>query len=140
MRLIDFKDTASFFSELADFGTTAESTASVRETVANVLSSVREEGDMAVARFTKQFDKADVSAAHLRVSAEELQNAVGQLVAGDRSAIREAIRCVRQFHKQTLPRNWQETNPHGAKVGERFYPIDRVGLYIPGGMCHWFRR
>ena len=133
MRLIDFKDTASFFSELADFGTTAESTASVRETVANVLSSVREEGDMAVARFTKQFDKADVSAAHLRVSAEELQNAVGQLAAADRSAIREAIRCVRQFHKQTLPRNWQGTNLHGAKVGERFYPIERVGLYIPGG-------
>ena len=55
------------------------------------------------------------------------------LSASDRKVIREAIRQVKDFHKQTLPKNWSAINQQGGRVGERFYPIERVGLYIPGG-------
>ena len=133
MRVINFKDEVPFFEELADFGSTVEAVDGVRATVSKVLAEIREQGDAAVARYTLQFDKAKVAPDDLRVAPADLQAAVQSLAAGDRAAIREAIRCVRHFHRQTLPKRWQGNNSHGARVGERFYPIRRVGLYIPGG-------
>ena len=101
--------------------------------VSEVLTAVQEKGDSAVLAYTKQFDKANLKASDLKVSAEVLKASEQAISASDRKVIREAIRQVKDFHKQTLPKNWSAINQQGGRVGECFYPIERVGLYIPGG-------
>ena len=128
-----FSNDINFNKQLESFcrkGTVAKDVASV---VSEVLDAVQKKGDSAVLAYTKQFDKANLKASDLKVSAEALKASVQSLSASDRKAIRDAIRQVKDFHKQTIPKNWSSTNQQGGRVGERFYPIERVGLYIPGG-------
>ena len=107
--------------------------AEVRETVAGVLADIEARGDAAVAEYTKKFDKADVPASELRVAPEDLAKAAEGLTDVQRAAIEESIANVREFHQKTIPESWSGTNPHGATVGEKYYPIQRVGCYVPGG-------
>lgn len=74
-----------------------------------------------------------MKAAGMRVADDELKTAMSSLAPGDRKAIRASIALVKDFHKKTLPRGWKAKNAQGGIVGERFYPIQRVGLYVPGG-------
>ncbi len=110
-----------------------EERAAVRESVAAILRDVRARGDAAVIEYTRRFDGFDCTAAGLRVPESALRAAPRTLSADERARIREAIRCVREFHKHGLPRGWTARNPHGARVGERWYPLGRVGIYIPAG-------
>ena len=105
----------------------------VLDTVATVLAAVRKRGDDAILAYTRQWDKVSLKATDLRVAASRLETAVAALPQEDREAIEAAIQYVRDFHQQTLPQSWKNQNAHGAMVGEHFYPIQRVGLYIPGG-------
>ena len=128
-----FSNDSRFKKQLESFchkGTVAKDVSSV---VSEVLSAVQKKGDGAVLAYTKQFDKADLKASDLKVSAEALKASEQSLSASDRKVIREAIRQVKDFHKQTVPKNWSAMNQQGGRVGEHFYPIERVGLYIPGG-------
>lgn len=105
----------------------------VRDVVTELLAAVAAEGDAAVLRLTRQFDQADVRAEQLRVTKAELEAAVETLTKAQRFAIEAAAASIRDFHEKTVPQPWTALNPHGAEVGERFYPLGRVGLYIPGG-------
>jgi len=105
----------------------------VKEIVSGILEDVRKRGDRAVIEYTERFDGFPSSPGKLRIKEEDLKAAEASLSANQRKRIRESIRCVREFHKNGLPSNWMKPNPHGAKVGERWYPIDRVGIYIPAG-------
>lgn len=69
----------------------------------------------------------------MRVKPDEIKKALSLVSPADKKAIREAVACVKAYHKHTFPKNWRAKNPHGATVGENFYPINRVGIYIPGG-------
>ena len=123
----------NFFERLSDYCSEGEPSSDVVDTVSRILTDVRRRGDRAVLAHTYTFDKVRLRADRLRVSSDVLAAAAVGLLPRERRAIREAIRCVRDFHKKTLPRSWKGRNPHGAIVGERFYPLERVGLYIPGG-------
>jgi histidinol dehydrogenase len=105
----------------------------VSATVADILAAVRDRGDAAVCELTERFDGFRPTPATLRVPAAELRAAARALDPAMRAAIGEAIACVRAFHQRGLPRSWSARNPHGARVGERWYPLQRVGIYIPGG-------
>jgi len=105
----------------------------IAETVRAVIEEVERDGDPAVFRFTERFDQAKLSAKTVRVQESELAAAPKTLTPKQRQAVREAIKCVKDFHRKTLPKSWRGQNPHGAVVGETFYPIERVGLYVPGG-------
>ncbi len=133
MKIWEFKNTPAWFEELARFGGNAAAAGDISKTVAEVLTAVRNDGDAAVLAYTEKFDQAKLSAKDLRVSDTQLASAAQVLKPAERKAIREAMRCVREYHKHTLPKDWEAKNPQGARVGERFYPIQRVGLYIPGG-------
>lgn len=108
-------------------------TGSIGRTVGRIIEKIELEGDAAVLAFTEKFDGAKLSPKELRVPEKELVAASKNLKAHERKAIGEAIKNVSDFHKKTLPKKWRGKNPHGATVGENFYPIHRVGLYIPGG-------
>lgn len=126
-------DATGFRSRLARYCREAASGKNVGAAVASVIEAVRKEGDKAVLRYTKQFDKAELKLAQLKVSADEMKDSAKSLAPAQRRALRDSLRCVQDFHRKTLPKPWRGKNPHGATVGEEFYPIQRVGLYVPGG-------
>ncbi|MEX0332274.1 MAG: histidinol dehydrogenase [Puniceicoccaceae bacterium] len=132
MKKLSFKD-PRFYQKLGRFAADSSDHSELQESVSAILEDVRRRGDKAVVEYTERFDGFRSSAGALRVMPEQLQTAKDSLEPHQRKAIREAIRCVREFHKKGLPADWTARNPHGALVGERWYPIERVGIYIPAG-------
>ena len=99
----------------------------------SIVEAVRTRGDGAVLEFTERFDGAKLAAEQLAVSQAELFHAS---VAADeplRAAVAEAAGNIAAFARKSLRRNWSAKNSHGATVGEKFDPFQRVGIYIPGG-------
>jgi len=132
MESLAFSD-PGFWKKLARFCEPAADAANVADTVAAVIADIRKDGDQALSSYTEKFDGAKITAKKLRVSQAEMQAGAKTLKPAERRCIREAIASVKDFHRKTLPRSWRGKNRHGATVGEEFYPIRRVGLYIPGG-------
>lgn len=132
MKKLNFED-PRFFKKLQGFASDELDDARVSGIVSAILADVRQRGDQAVIELTEKFDGFRSTAGKLRMNPMDLKRAEKSLSAVQRKAIRESIHCVRQFHKQGLPMNWSGPNPHGAKTGERWYPIGRVGIYIPAG-------
>lgn len=126
-------DDPEFRSILTNLNRSIESGEAVTQRVQKILHDVRTEGDDAVLRYTRQFDQADLSVGKLRVPPSELEEAVANLTATTKRALKEALRHVRAFHRAGLPHGWKGKNPHGAQVGENYYPLERVGIYVPGG-------
>ena len=122
-----------FEKRLLSFIETANDISDVAGPVTEVLSAIRDHGDKAVIEYTERFDKVTLTPNRLRVPESALKAAVKSLKPEQKRAFKEAIKSVAEFHKNTLPKSWKGKNPHGATVGERFYPIQRVGLYVPGG-------
>lgn len=132
MKILNTK-TADFWKQLEVACEQAEGFAGIADAVSSVIESVRKNGDLALEEFTLKFDGAKIPAKSMRVSDAEIKEALAKVSAKNKKMIREAVACVREYHKHTRPKNWRAKNPHGAVIGENFYPINRVGLYIPGG-------
>ncbi len=105
----------------------------VERTVTEVIREIEKHGDQALLRYTKKFGGATLSGRQLAVPSKDLAAAWEQLDAPTRRALRAAHRNIRSFAARSLRRNWSARNAQGAKVGERFDPFQRVGIYIPGG-------
>lgn len=134
MKILNFNSKA-FWSQLAKQTEPVSHSAEIADIVSQVIADVKEKGDAALLEYTLKFDKAKLTAKTMRVSEAEIACALAQVPAKDKREIKNAIKCVRDFHKHTMPKNWRAKNPHGATIGENFYPISRVGLYIPGGQA-----
>ena len=100
---------------------------------AQVLSDIRTRGDAAIVDAVRQFDKAKLTPATFRVPQNELLRAAKQVPPAVQKAIRQAHRNVRTFAKAGLRQSWQIPTAKGGRCGEFFRPIERVGVYIPGG-------
>lgn len=105
----------------------------IEERTRAILHAVERGGDEALLEFTERFDGAKLSPDQLAVTQAELVTASLKADESLRAAIAEADRNVAAFAKKSKRRNWQSKNSHGAKVGEKFDPFQRVGIYIPGG-------
>lgn len=105
--------------------------ASVRETVAEIISKVRQTGDAALLLYTEKFDHVRLGT--LRVGKVELQAARKRIEARAVKAIAASHANVRDFARRSLRKSWSAINRQGARVGERFDPYQRVGIYVPGG-------
>ncbi|RQG96965.1 histidinol dehydrogenase [Natrarchaeobius chitinivorans] len=116
-------DRTAFFERDAGIDEVA---ADVRE----IVDRVREEGDVAVREYTSEFD--NVSVGNLEVT-DECERAYDGLEEGIREAIEDAIANVREFHEAQVPEDWRREFSDGRELGRRFRPIDRVGVYVPGG-------
>lgn len=130
MKILDYKS-ATFAEDLKKACESVALSPEIVSAVDSVIAAVRERGDDAVRELTKKFDGADV--ADTAVSEAEMKAAAKLVSASDKKAMREAIASVKAYHLHTKPKNWRAKNPHGATIGENFYPINRVGIYIPGG-------
>ena len=106
------------------------------DTVREIMSEIRENGDSAVREYTLKYDKADIS--DFRVSASEIEAAIGNVGDELKNAIRIAAQNIDLFHvAQKNPHRVTETMP-GVKCWQKSVPIGRVGLYIPGGSAPLF--
>jgi len=105
----------------------------IEERTRTILELVHARGDEALLEFTVRFDGAELNPSQLAVTQAELMTA--SLKADDslRAAIAEAQRNIANFAKKSRRRDWKTRNSHGASVGEKFDPFQRVGVYIPGG-------
>jgi len=100
------------------------------QAVAQILRSVQREGDAALRRWSQLLDKADLT--DFRVPSGALENALRTIPADLRAALQSAARRIRAFHElQPIP-NW-ESDALGGRIGQRFTPVERVGVYVPGG-------
>ncbi|SEH10669.1 histidinol dehydrogenase [Natronorubrum sediminis] len=98
--------------------------------VEEIVSRVHEEGDVAVREFTSEFD--DVELGNIEIT-DACERAYEDLEPDLREAIEAAASNVKAFHETQLPADWREEASPGRELGRRFRPIDRVGVYVPGG-------
>jgi len=132
MRLISYKD-RGFHKTVKELNRQAEPSAEVRETVAEIISAVQSGGDAALLAYAEKFGGPKLKAARIRVTPAEIKKARASLTPEIKKALAASITNVSAFAKKSLRKNWFMKNAQGATVGERFDPLPRVGLYIPGG-------
>jgi histidinol dehydrogenase len=103
-------------------------------TVAGILADVRKRGDAAVLEYTRKFDRLPLdNAASMELSRDELRVAFDGLPAEQRSALEQAAQRVTDYHKKQVQISWSYTDAEGTLLGQQVTPLDRVGLYVPGG-------
>ena len=107
---------------------------SVEATVRSIVAAIRERGDEALLEYTRQFDRVDASSmADLEIGREELDRALRAIPAGQAQALRDAAERIRRFHERQRSESWEYADSDGTRLGQRVTPLDRVGLYVPGG-------
>ncbi len=112
----------------------AEQDASIERTVLDILADIRQRGDAAVLDYTRKFDRLDIHDAHqLELPRSELDKALASLSGEQRAALETAAQRVRAFHERQRAESWTYTEADGTVLGQRVTPLDRVGLYVPGG-------
>ncbi len=108
--------------------------AAVDATVAEILEAVRTRGDAAVLEYTRRFDRVETnSMRELELHRERLAAALAGLPGEQRSALEQAAQRVRAYHERQVMQSWTYTEPDGTVLGQQVTPLDRVGLYVPGG-------
>ncbi|MBU0713753.1 MAG: histidinol dehydrogenase [Verrucomicrobia bacterium] len=100
-----------------------------------MLADIQTRGDEAVARFIRQLDGADLTPAQFAVQKAELNAARTQVDADFVAAAQEAHKRILHFAHASLKKDWSMSTPKGGTVGEQFAPLERIGLYIPGGQA-----
>jgi len=104
-----------------------------QEKARRILADIRKNGNRAVSTYVKRFDGVSLRAGDFAVTKAELAAARASLSAGMRAAVREAHKRIVAFAKASLRKDWWIPGLQGGKLGERFLPLDRVGVYVPGG-------
>jgi histidinol dehydrogenase len=112
--------------------------AAIDAAVVNILNAVQQEGDEAVLSFTKQFDRLNVaSVAELEIPKKDLESAYQSLSTEQKSALDIAAKRVRAYHERQKIEagchSWEYEEADGTRLGQKVTPLDRVGIYVPGG-------
>jgi len=102
-------------------------------TVREILQAVRRQGDTALLRYTAEFDHQTLTADELRIRGSELDAAYQQVSRELLDAIRLACRNIEAFHRQRMPKSWVQFHEDNVVLGKRYTPVDRAGIYVPGG-------
>jgi len=105
----------------------------VTEKVRRIVQDVREDGDKALLRYTRKFDKVKLASRDLKVSANEINGAYQNIDTNFISSLKHIIENVQRFHRKQLPKSWKMKQDEGVQLGEMFKPIESVGVYVPAG-------
>ena len=126
---------ADFAATLDALLTVDEATdAAIESAVTEIIVRVRREGDAAVLDYTQRFDGLAAAAmAELALPPAALQAALDGLPATQRQALETAAQRIRDYHEKQLATSWSYTEADGTRLGQKITPLDRVGLYVPGG-------
>ena len=114
----------------------ARESAEVAKVAAELIAEVRTEGDAALLRLSRRFDAVPATRmADLEVASEELDEALACLPAADRDALETAAARIRDYHERQPSAAFEYTDEHGNVLGARVTPLERVGIYVPGGQA-----
>jgi histidinol dehydrogenase len=130
MKLLAYRD-AEYPSFVKRLNRRALPTHDVRDLVGEIIAEVAELGDKALVTYAKRFDNVVLKEKQLFVTADEL--AAVKVAPATRKAVSASLKNITAFAKRGLRKDWSMLNAEGARVGERFQPFDRVGVYVPGG-------
>ena len=108
-----------------------EDTRDLSGTVAGIIAEVRKHGDEALRRYSREFDKADIE--QLEVPREQLDRALEELAPDLRAVLEEAAENIRAFHRRQVQNGFVISEKPGVVLGQKVTPIEKVGVYIPGG-------
>lgn len=106
-------------------------------TVREVLQAVKRQGDRALLEYTLEFDRQDLKAEELRVTGSELDAAYQQVSKELLNAIQLAHKNIEAFHRQRVPKSWVQFGEDDVVLGKRYTPVDRAGIYVPGGQASY---
>lgn len=101
--------------------------------VADILANVKEKGDEALFSYTKEFDKVEVTPETIRVTEEEIEEAYKAVDASLLEVIRKALVNIRNYHEKQRQNSWFTSTENGTMLGQKVTPLNRVGVYVPGG-------
>lgn len=101
--------------------------------VADIVNAVREKGDAAVFEFTEKFDKVKVTAYTVRVTKAELAEAYTKVDRELIEVIQKALVNIRGYHEKQRRYSWFDSQPNGTLLGQKIAPLEKVGVYVPGG-------
>ncbi|MCH9048819.1 MAG: histidinol dehydrogenase [Proteobacteria bacterium] len=112
---------------------TDEPTAEISRTVESILVDVKTRGDAALLEYTNRFDDRDASIEDLEIPVAELEKALETIPAELRKGLEHAASRVRDYHERQKLESWSYKDKEGNTLGQQVTPLDRVGLYVPGG-------
>ncbi len=101
--------------------------------VAEILEKVKSEGDEALFTYTKQFDKVEINKDTIRVTEEEIKEAYDTIDPSLLDVIRKALVNIRTYHEKQIQNSWFTSTTNGTMLGQKVTPLNRVGVYVPGG-------
>src|SRR6185369_6138088 len=101
--------------------------------VEEIIAAVRQQGDRALFRYTQMFDRVTITAATVEVKKSEMDAAVARVPQKHIATLRLAAKRIAAFHRRQLQKSWQYRDPLGMVLGQRITPLERVGVYVPGG-------
>ncbi len=107
--------------------------AEIEESVKEILVDVKSHGNAALKKYAKKFDKVELKESEFLVSEDEIKAATSKVSSKKKKAIKNALVNIRDFASQRIPQPWSHSPRPGVIVGERYVPMERVGVYIPGG-------
>lgn len=109
----------------------------VERRVAEIVTAVQKQGDRALLRYTRLFDRLRLTAAALEVKPAEIERATARVAPKDLATLRFAAKRIAAFHRRQLQKSWQYRDPLGMVLGQRITPLERVGVYVPGGKASY---
>lgn len=134
IRIINESDTEQLNSVLK--GRTAYQ-AEIASRVASIMEEVRESGDDALCGFTRRFDRANLTPEELRVTSEEIDQAYGEVDQEVLASLKLARQRIEAYHQRQVNRSWFQPETDGTLLGQLITPLDRVGIYVPGGTASY---
>ena len=107
------------------------------DTVRAIVTAVKKTGDEALIHYTEKFDQQTLTPNTLRVDGATMDAAYQQISQDLLKAIRTACQNIERFHRQRLPQSWVTFEDNGVVLGKRYTPVERAGIYVPGGRASY---
>jgi len=136
MNILRLRSSDSDFSQQLERRLAWESVSdqAVNDTVREIISAVRQRGDSALIEYSNKFDRLKVtSMQQLVIDQAALQNSLGKIDKAQRDALELAAQRIEAYHRRQSASDWSYQESDGTLLGQKITPLDRVGLYVPGG-------
>jgi histidinol dehydrogenase len=103
------------------------------DAVQEIVETVKRDGDKAVFAYTREFDKAEISSESLKVTDQEIEEAIKEVDPELMEILQKSMKNIRQFHEKQRQYSWFDSKPDGTILGQKVTPLESVGVYVPGG-------
>lgn len=107
------------------------------ESVNAIVEDIKQRKDEALFEYTKKFDKADLNSNNIRVTEEEIQEALNTIDPKLLEVMKKAMKNIRVYHEKQKQYSWFDSQPNGTMLGQKVTPLESVGVYVPGGKASY---